>query len=282
MIANNQDSSLKIRFWGVRGSIPTPGSDFCRTGGNTSCVVLQFGQEPVVVIDGGTGLRLFGRQLKWSEEQPLRATLLFSHFHWDHIQGFPFFGPIYSRHAELSLWSGVPARELQTLLTRQMCAPFFPVSYSEVPARCDFHRLEAGGFSPGSLQITPVTLNHPGSATGFRIDSPAGSVIYVSDHEHGNTPIDEQIQRKASGCDVMIYDAHFTPEEYPSFKGWGHSTWLQGAQIAAQARVGKLMLFHHSPDRTDREVDEIVGHAREIFPQTYAAVEGGTLSLQKK
>ena len=279
MLAASADNCLNIRFWGVRGSVPTPGEAYNNTGGNTPCIVLQYADEPVVIIDAGTGIRLFGQSLA-ATEKGFEATLLLSHFHWDHIQGFPYFAPAYSKNTNLQTWSGVPACKVKQNLSSQMVEPFFPVSFDKLPAHCMFHQINESGFSAGSLQVTPVTLNHPGSATGFRINSAAGSIIYVSDHEHGVSDIDRQIEEKAQGANLMIYDAHFTPEEYPSFRGWGHSTWEEGCRMAARAGVQKLVLFHHSPARTDTQVASLVAQAQNAFPKTIAADEREAIVLR--
>ncbi|MBV8834046.1 MAG: MBL fold metallo-hydrolase [Acidobacteriaceae bacterium] len=276
------DKRLKLEFWGVRGSIATPESDKLRTGGNTPCTVLQYGSEPLVIIDAGTGLRLLGRQLTSPETDVLQASILFSHFHWDHIQGLPFFGPIYSHHAKLQLYSTLKAESLQKIVELQMNPPFFPLPLKNTPAVRSYNQTPTRGCKLGSLTITPVRLSHPGGASGYRLESPAGSVIYVSDHEHGNAAIDDAIAEHAAGADILIYDAHFTPDEYErSYKGWGHSTWREGARLANRAAVGELILFHHSPDRTDRELPTILADARLEFANTEIARENQPILLAR-
>jgi phosphoribosyl 1,2-cyclic phosphodiesterase len=272
---------LKLEFWGVRGSVPTPESEKLSAGGNTPCTVLQYGSEPLVIIDAGTGLRLLGAQLTCREKDILQASILFSHFHWDHIQGLPFFGAIYSPYADLQLYSTRRADSLRKILELQMSEPYFPLGLDSAPAFRSYNQVPPRGCKIGSLAITPVRLNHPGGASGYRVDSPAGSVIYVSDHEHGIPEIDDSIAAQAAGADVLIYDAHFTPAEYERFKGWGHSTWLEGARLANRAAVGELILFHHSPERTDRELPAILTEARQEFGATEIARENHPIFLSR-
>jgi phosphoribosyl 1,2-cyclic phosphodiesterase len=267
-------SRLKVELWGVRGSIPTAEENKLRVGGNTPCLLLQHNQEPIVIIDGGTGLRLLGLQLEaCNESSPLQASILFSHFHWDHIQGLPFFSPMYSEHCALKFYSTLRPSHLKRVLDDQMKQPYFPLPLSAARSRREYNQVLAHGCEIGSLRIRSVRLNHPGGASGYRVDSPAASVIYVTDHEHGVEEIDACIAREAAGADLLIYDAQYTPAEYPHFKGWGHSTWLEGTRLANRARVGQLLLFHHSPFRKDEEVAGILSDAREEFAATDIARE---------
>jgi phosphoribosyl 1,2-cyclic phosphodiesterase len=272
---------LKIEFWGVRGSTPTAEQGKLRVGGNTPCLVLQYDLEPLVVIDGGTGLRLLGLHLEPCDGKCLEASILFSHFHWDHIQGLPFFSPMYSEHCALKFYSTLRPSHLKQVLDDQMKQPYFPLPLSAARSRREYNQVEASGCEIGSLRIRPVRLNHPGGGSGYRIDSPAGSLIYVSDHEHGVDEIDACIAREAVGADLLIYDAQYTPEEYARFKGWGHSTWLEGTRLANRARVGQLFLFHHNPSRKDDEVSPILLEARNEFAATDVARENQAIFLPK-
>jgi len=275
-------NQLKVEFWGVRGSIPTPERAKITLGGNTPCTVIQYDNEPVVILDGGTGLRSFGTSLACGPHNRLRASLFFSHFHWDHIQGLPFFGPVYSNFAQLNFYSTLPADELRAILEVQMSKPYFPLAMSSARAVQEYFQLPVKGVQIGSLNITPVPLNHPGGASGYRMDSPAGSLIYVSDHEHGAAEIDENIANRAAGTDLFIYDSHFTPAEYEHFQGWGHSTWLEATRLANRAAVGQLILFHHNPTRKDRDMPEILAEARKEFASTDIARENQPIILRKR
>jgi phosphoribosyl 1,2-cyclic phosphodiesterase len=272
---------LTIEFWGVRGSIPTAEKDKLDVGGNTPCVVIQFNQEPYVIIDGGTGLRVFGTKMCQDSPGMLRASILLSHFHWDHIQGIPFFGPIYSENAELKFYSTLGPNDLKRTLEGQMKAPYFPVPMSSAPSRREYLQVPDSGCEIGSLSIRPVRLNHPGGAFGYRIDSSAGSLIYVSDHEHGIEDIDAAIVHHANGADLLIYDSQYTPSEYLGHKGWGHSTWLEGTRLANRAQVGRLVLYHHNPFRLDGETAGILMEARKEFAETEIAREKLSIVLSK-
>jgi phosphoribosyl 1,2-cyclic phosphodiesterase len=273
---------LKIEFWGVRGSIPTAEKNKLRLGGNTPCLLLQHNHEPIVIIDGGTGLRTLGLQLEpCDSSRPVQASILFSHFHWDHIQGLPFFSPMYSAQCALKFYSTLRPNHLKRVLDDQMKEPYFPLPLSAARSHREYNQVQATGCEIGSLRIRPVRLNHPGGATGYRIDSAAGSLIYVSDHEHGAEEIDDCIAREAAGADLLIYDAQYTPAEYPGFKGWGHSTWLEGTKLAHRARVGQLLLFHHSPSRKDEEVTRILLEARTEFAATDFACEKRAIVLSE-
>ena len=250
-------------------------------GGNTPCVVVQYNGEPYVIIDGGTGLRLLGTKMCQGDPATLQASILFSHFHWDHIQGLPFFGPMYSANADLKFYSTLRADHLKRVLEEQMRQPYFPVPMSSAPSRREYSRVAVEGCQIGSLSIRPVHLNHPGGASGYRIDSPTGSIIYVSDHEHGIVDIDSRIAREAEGADLLIYDAQYTPAEYPRYKGWGHSTWLEGTKLANRAQVGQLLLFHHNPTRMDKEAPGILVEARAQFASTEFARENLAIVLSK-
>jgi ribonuclease BN (tRNA processing enzyme) len=168
---------------------------------------------------------------------------------------------------------------LRATLEGQMMEPYFPVPFAAARARRQYLQVGDHGCEIGSLRIRPVRLNHPGGATGYRVDSPNASMIYVSDHEHGKTEIDDRIVKNAAGADIMIYDAHFTPDEYPQFAGWGHSTWLEGAKLADRASVGRLLLFHHSPSRTDHAAGRVLTEAREEFATTDLACENQEILL---
>ena len=273
---------LKIELWGVRGSTPTAEENKLRVGGNTPCVLLHYNLEPIVIIDGGTGLRRLGLQLEpCDQSRPVKASILFSHFHWDHIQGLPFFSPMYSQHCALEFFSTLRPGHLKRVLDDQMKQPYFPLPLSAARSHREYNQVQPSGCEIGSLRIRPVRLNHPGGASGYRIDSPAGSVIYVSDHEHGVEKIDTCIKREAAGADLLIYDAQYTPAEYPRFKGWGHSTWLEGTRLANRARVGQLLLFHHSPSRNDQELPSILVEARSEFAATDVARENQAIFLSK-
>ncbi len=257
----------KIQFYGVRGSIASPSARTCSVGGNTSCTVATLGGE-VIILDAGTGLRSFGN----SCSKPLNATILFSHLHWDHIQGIPFFLPMYSPESRFTL---IGPKGLKKALEAQMSMPSFPVSMEIMNARMDFIEIEAGdSFDIGAVQVSTIALNHPGGAIGYRLNHDDRIFVHLLDHEHGNEKVDAQLVEFCKGADVLVYDSQYLPEEYESRKGWGHSTYEMGARLAISAGVEKLYLAHHDPTRDDAQVTELESKARRIFNGARAAREG--------
>jgi phosphoribosyl 1,2-cyclic phosphodiesterase len=276
---------MQIEFWGVRGSIASPGPDTASVGGNTSCVAVRCaGTE--IVLDAGTGLRPLGdARLAELKGAPFAATLLLSHFHWDHIQGLPFFVPAYVPSTKLTVmgaFNGVMS--LSETLTQQMRPPVFPVRLDELRSELTLREVRAGeAFAVGEATVRAAKLNHPGGVHAYRIDHGGRSVVYATDTEHYEC-LDPVLVNLARGADVLIYDAQYTPEEYrgdagPSKVGWGHSTFAVGAEIARRAGVGELVLFHHDPRRSDAGVLAIEARARDLFARSTAAREGLKITL---
>jgi phosphoribosyl 1,2-cyclic phosphodiesterase len=273
---------MHVRFWGVRGSIATPGKDTIKYGGNTSCIEVRCGKE-VFILDAGTGIRKLGYKL--IKEKPQHINLIFSHFHWDHIQGFPFFDPIFNKKHSITL-IGKPklCHTLEHLFTAQPMYPHFPLSLDELDAKISFREITKNDkIKRGNVTITTARLNHPGGCTGYRIEYGGKSFVYATDTEHlGCT--DTSLLKLASRADVLVYDCHFTDEEYsgrigPSRKGWGHSTWTQGVEVARAAKVKKFILFHHNPSHDDKFIDKLEKEAQKEFKESYAAFEGMETNL---
>jgi len=263
----------QIRFWGVRGSIPVPGDTTASVGGNTSCVELVIDDQHVV-LDAGTGLRQLGMA---RGEHPLDTTLLVSHLHWDHVQGVPFFGPLYDPRASFR-FVGPPG--LRDALESQMSRPAFPVGMEVMGAERVWITVEPGhGFRIGDVKVSTCKLNHPGGATGYRLDGRRHSVVYACDHEMTPAALDPDLLELARGADLLIADAQYTPDEYPTRIGWGHGTWESAVALAQSAGVGALALTHHEPTRDDAAVARIEARARRRFPHTWAAREGRSLRL---
>ncbi len=286
------EEALEIRFWGVRGSLPSPGNDTALVGGNTSCVEVTGGGSRVI-LDAGSGIRALGDALVKAGEHK-RVHLLLSHVHWDHVMGIPFFTPLYVPGCEVVIGSGPLERDgasgkrlpLREVLQRQMTPPLFPIDFDSVSGRVTTVDLEPdSAFTVGRLEVTMATLSHPDPVWAYRISFGGHSVVYATDTEHEEGKIDERLVRLARGADVLIYDAQYTPEEYrgelgPSKKGWGHSTYEAGAAVARAAGAKTLVLFHHDPRRTDEGVAEIVQRGRAVFPNTVAARESLSLRFE--
>jgi phosphoribosyl 1,2-cyclic phosphodiesterase len=277
---------MSVRFWGVRGSCPSPGPETASFGGNTSCVEVRCGDQ-LFILDAGTGLRGLGNQLLASG-QPVHATFLFSHVHWDHIQGFPFFSPLFRKNTELNLCGRVGHGSLVEALGKQMSGPSFPVELDQVPAQLAFRPILPGktlGFGPA--EVTAAALHHPNGVMAFRIDYRGRSLVYATDTEHYSDRLDNDLVALARGADLLIYDAQYTPEEYDGRAGfarvgWGHSTWSEGVNVARAAGVRQLCLFHHDPSHDDGTVAAIERAARSELPGTIAAREGMTVELESR
>jgi phosphoribosyl 1,2-cyclic phosphodiesterase len=267
---------MRIKFWGVRGSTPAPQPENMRYGGNTSCVEVRVGGQ-LYIFDCGTGFRVLGRALKREfKGRAVSAHIFVSHFHWDHIQGMPFFGPLYdNRENRFQFHCSSKARSLKKIFEEQMAAPFFPVGLNEMRARQEFYDLDRGLLDLGDVRLQASWLNHPQGCMGFRVESKDGVVVYATDNEPGNTEFDKNVRELAAGADVLIYDAQYLPEEYEaSRRGWGHSHWREAVNIAMESGAKELVLFHHDPDHDDKCIDKVVKEAKNYYPRVRAAAEG--------
>ncbi len=272
---------MSVRFWGVRGSIASPGADTVRYGANTACVELRCG-EHLVICDAGTGLRPLGQALAASG-QPIDADLLCSHTHVDHICGFPFFAPCYMAGNRIRIWGGHAAAhgDIGAAFRLMMTPPLFPDVMDTLDAKVEFKNFTAGetiSLGPG-IVVRTASLNHPGGAIGYRIAWNGKSVAYVTDTEHREAGLDAGILALAAGADLMIYDANYTDEDYRRHQGWGHSTWQEAVKMAKGAAVRRLVLFHHDPARTDDMLDAIADEAAHAYPGTIVAREGLALTV---
>jgi phosphoribosyl 1,2-cyclic phosphodiesterase len=269
-----------VRFWGVRGTVPCPGPDTVRYGGNTSCLEVMCGTERLI-FDAGTGLRALGASLAGKE--PLRSHIFLTHTHLDHINGFPFFRPAYGAQNSFEVWCGhPPAREgdIQAILASMMRAPIFPVPLDIMHACIAFNDFEAGQtLRPvPEVVLQTVPLNHPNGATGYRINYGGRSICYVTDTEHREAHLDDAIVELIRGSQLVIYDSTYTEQEYPRFRGWGHSTWNEGVRLCEAAGAGDLIAFHHDPDHSDADLDRIAAELAHARPGSRVAQEGMVLS----
>jgi len=271
--------TLQVRLWGTRGSIPTPIAANLGHGGNTSCiqVLIPGHPEATFIFDAGTGIHTLGREPSADPAAPSDLHIFFTHFHWDHIQGLPGFGPIFSPHNTVTFYSSHGPHELRRILHGQMAAPYFPIEFDALASTRHFIRLSHEPAQIHGLTVEPFALHHPGGSTGYRISRNGATIIYATDHEHGNPDADARLLHAATNADILLYDAQYTPEIYPHRIGWGHSTWLEATRLANRANVKQLVLFHHDPTHDDATLQQIVSQAREHFPNTIAATEGVTL-----
>ncbi|MGC1307493.1 MAG: MBL fold metallo-hydrolase [Phormidesmis sp.] len=283
---SDQHGQFSICFWGVRGSVACPGSETVRYGGNTACIEIKVGGERLI-FDGGTGLRNLGQEML--PEMPVRANMFFTHSHWDHIQGFPFFVPAFVPGNRFKIHGAIAPNgsTIEQRLNDQMLHPNFPVPLQIMGADLEFCDIEVGEVVRiGEAEITNAMLNHPGEAIGYRISYRGHSVAYISDTEHFPGRLDENVLNLAKNADVMIYDCTYTDDEYYDEKsskiGWGHSTWQEAVKLAKAANVKQLVIFHHDPTHTDDFMDDIVRQTSAALPSSIVAKEGMVLNLIKE
>lgn len=280
---SNTQNQFTVHFWGVRGSIPCPGPETVRYGGNTSCIEMRVGGDRLI-FDGGTGLRVLGQYLL--SQMPVEAYMFFTHSHWDHIQGFPFFVPAFIKGNRFHI-HGVEAPNgatIQQRLNDQMLHPNFPVPLQVMASELKFYTIKVGQtIQIGDVTIENALLNHPGEAVGYRVSWRGHVAAYVSDTEHFASHMDDNVLKLAQDADLLIYDATYTDEEYHSAKGskvgWGHSTWQEAVKIAEAANVKKLAIFHHDPLHNDDFLDRVGEEVARHFPESLMAREGLTIQL---
>ena len=275
-------SSTRVRLWGVRGSIPVPGPGTVRYGGNTACVEIRADDE-LIILDAGSGIRELGLALeKEFGSRPINLSLLITHMHWDHIQGFPFFVPSYNDKNRIRIFG---YNGLQEILKGQMATPFFPIELYDLPGRIQFESPASMDFKIGKVRVHARRMNHPGICVGYRIVTSKGSISYLPDHEsydafklhapgsHSLSP--EQIKQRAhqeraelvkflKGSDILILDSQYTDEEYQAHVGWGHGSLSSVVSLALDAGIRKLILFHHDPTHDDQMIDKMVQTARKL------------------
>lgn len=270
-----------VRFWGVRGSTPTPSIANLKYGGNTPCVEVRTGGGQLIIMDAGTGIRALGKRLM-AETPPEghRIMLFISHYHWDHIQGIPFFEPMYAPGNFVYMHGFETAQaSVEKALGEQMMTPYFPVDSSVMRATRHLYAVGEEVLQIGDAVVTTRFLNHPQGCLGYRVEADGHALVYATDNEHGSPVHDRNIRELAKNADMLIFDTQYTPEEYLSKQGWGHSTWEKGVEIAKEVGVRELVLFHHDPDHGDVFLDRMLEATRRCFPNTIAAMEGMEVDL---
>jgi len=295
---------MRIRFWGTRGSIAVPGPSTNHFGGNTSCVELTTENGDLIILDCGTGARQLGAALMAQGRMPINANILLGHTHWDHIQGFPFFTPAFVKGNAVAIYGPEGSRgSLQEVLAGQMEFTYFPVELTQLPAAITYHDLTEGIHTIAGTQVATQFLNHPAMTLGYRVEADGVAIVYLVDHERFSDELwragaesgriesilhegDRRHARFMADADLVIHDAQYTPEEYPSRKTWGHSTYDYVVQIAAAAGVRRVALTHHDPNHDDAFVAEIERKARDLALQcetgldVFCAYEGCELVLE--
>ena len=282
---------MEVRFWGTRGSIPTPGSHTVRFGGNTSCVEVRTAEGHIFIFDCGTGARPLGEALMAPPVAPVSASILFSHTHWDHIQGFPFFAPAFEPRNTIAVYGPEGGRRsLHDTLARQMELSYFPVELSQLPATLSYTDLGEGAHTIGGARIVAQYLNHPAVTLGYRVEADGAAVVYACDHEPFGGALwrtdaapgplesilhegDRRHAHFLADADLVIHNAQYTPEEYRTRKNWGHSTFEYIVELACSAGVKRLALTHHDPSHDDATVAEIERRARAVVERRRAPLE---------
>ncbi|TAE61892.1 MAG: MBL fold metallo-hydrolase [Nostocales cyanobacterium] len=277
------ENQFTVQFWGVRGSIPCPGPHTVRYGGNTPCVAMQVGGKRLI-FDCGTGVHVLGQYLL--TQMPVEGHIFFTHSHWDHMQGFPFFTPAFIKGNNFNIYGAIApdGSTIEQRLNDQMLHPNFPVPLQIMQSNLDFHNIQAGEpIHIDDITIETAYLNHPGEAVGYRVNWRGGAAVYITDTEHYPDKLDENVLWLSRNADVLIYDSTYTDDEYYSSKapkiGWGHSTWQEAVKIAQAANVKTLVIFHHDPSHNDDFLDDVGQQAADKFPGAIMAREGLVLQV---
>jgi len=257
---------MHIKCWGSRGSIPVSGKEYLKYGGDTTCLEIRAESGDSIVVDAGTGIRNLGNRL--IEEERYRYHFIFTHAHWDHVMGFPFFKPLYFEEARLQMHRcPFHSKFVETILTRIMAPPNFPVRYSDIKAEITYEDACPAAFEIGSVQITPIPISHPNSGSGYKFVEDGKAFVFLTDNElsyvHPGGLHRKDYVEFCSGADLVIHDAEYTDDEYREKRAWGHSTFDEVLDLAFAAGTGRIGLFHINQERTDREMDAIVDYCRQ-------------------
>ncbi len=279
---------MKVTFYGVRGSIPTPGADFVRYGGNTACVHVELDDGTDVILDSGTGIRLLGKELA-KKTSPIHLFL--SHNHWDHIQGFPFFVPIYQNGRKIIIHSGKTIFDEPDAVIEQMRGSTFPVHPDHLPSDISFHVIpeDQHKWHLGNASFERISINHPGGGSAYKITENGVSLSYITDNEL-YPPYKKETEflaftEFAKNTDLLIHDAQYLTTDMPAKSGWGHSLADEGVRLAIACKAKQLALYSHDPERTDNEIDVIVEQCEQFIAtaesdlKVFGAFEGLSITL---
>ena len=265
-----------IRIWGARGSIPVSGAEYVTIGGDTTCVEIRTRGDEIIIIDAGSGIRRLGNDL--IRQRRSQYHMIFTHSHWDHILGFPFFKPIYRSETSLSIY-GCPIAQnsIRGMISKTMEAPFFPVNFDDLQADISFHETCLDPFSIASVTVTPIPLSHPNQGFGYKFTEDGRSFVFLTDNElsylHPGGLTREEYRACCEKADLLIHDAEFTEAEYSKTRGWGHTVYRDALDLAMGAKVKRLGLFHHNQERSDAAILGLVEDCRRMIAERGEALE---------
>ncbi len=259
-----------IRCWGARGSIPVSGQEYLKYGGSTSCIEIRTSDDKIIIIDAGSGIRKLGNLLL--KEKRYEYYMIFTHAHWDHVLGFPFFRPIYVKDTHIEMFGCPFAQDsVKKIISRTMAPPNFPVKFSAIRAEMKYHGACERDFTIGSMKITPINLSHPNQGMGYKFIEDGKAFVYLTDNElsykhKGGCDYDDYLEY-ARGANLLIHDAEFTEEEYKTTRGWGHTVYKDALKLALEAKVNQFGLFHHNQEHSDQKLEEKLDDCQRIIKE---------------
>ena len=274
--------SIRVKIWGCRGSIACPALTHLKYGGNTTCLEVDAGNQKFI-LDCGTGIRNLGQHLTTTDFE--HCDILLTHTHWDHINGFPFFGPAFNPAYQFDMYAGhlMDKGGVQTVMESQMDNPMFPVPLDAMKARLSFNDFSAGDVldigKTAKVRVLTAPLNHPNGATGYRIECEGKAFCLITDTEHTPGSLDQNILSLIEGADLVIYDSTYTDDEFSSKIGWGHSTWQEGIRLCKASEVKRLGIFHHDPEHDDDFMDNVALQAAAVWDKSFVIQENMDLLL---
>ena len=274
---------MKITFWGVRGTLPTPDLDKIKTGGNTTCVEVRIAKDMIIIFDAGTGIVNLGKKLlkEFAGKKLPPVYLFLTHTHWDHLQGFPFFKVLFCKGAQINIYGPIgQQRSLEELILMQLDDDFCPISYQKLPSYIDYIEIgEEEILLPNNVKVTSKKHIHPGGAYSYRLEHNNKVFVFNTDTEHYATRLDQRVIEISQDADLMVHDAQYTEEQMATHVGWGHSTWQQAVAVAKEANVKQLGLTHHDIEITDKEINALERKAKKAFENSFFCREGNTIEL---
>jgi len=272
---------MDVEFRGVRGTLPYSAERSSCFGSATPCAVVKSARGEILIVDAGTGIHALGNQLISGKKPPRRLSIFFTHFHLDHVQGLPFFAPVYSSQTEIAFYAAAEPEEIRRNLAGLMSAPYFPFPFERTASKKSFKKIGERKIVIGGVKVSASPLIHPQGCAAYRFEERGRAIVFATDTEHPLSGLDPRLAEFAKGADYLVYDATFLREEYDSGKqGWGHSTWLYGTRVARAAGVRHLVLSHFNPDHKDGDIRRIERLARREFPSATCAREGLRLRLR--